>query len=903
MLILLLQYHLPVWARLLLRDYCLASYILAFLAKIMSSPPTSATSTKPAKVSTSNGRLRERSASFPSIAALNPFKKKPERHSPILREPYQVAPDIWSTDATAKVFGYLDESKKGSNARSRSTGPEERNQGQTPTSARKSLSAKSLLNRFREAHTDDGTDDFTTRTHRQHVEASDRSRQSKRDAARREREESQRRGERGKMRTVSKEDELTERGANPRTGIVSPFVMSEDGRGSSDLDYVAVGNNRALQRPVNRKTSSGRWKQNDGGWNLVESPVPEPVNPITSTKSKRKISVKKLEDKLLVEMPGADNPEPNNMTDDQMRRYQQSIQRAYKHGGGSHAMVDPETLPSPREWTPEGPSTPPTRLHKVQRKEVGSGPSPKNGSNDTVIKKSSPPTRPILPSRTDIRESQKVRLITPSQADRGNPPRTPLDEEDPFLGQGQQYDMKANEITPPSPSIKQQTLNYQSPPEGKTVPEAPCETRPTSPNLSQYLPRLHLLHPSHFANLIHPSYRRPTQLLPARLRPSSEQRKAEENACTITTTTTIPPNPAAKKNPRPRLQRQEGSKDIPETSSGVRTVSNGPHRAIEIFQEKSNGVHKASPLDLDDKASLETRSHAGPQARQIRTILKPAVDTSGTIRRSVHQSPSYAAQADRIATLKGAEYAAKAAMFDENLIQRHRGQEAQKTLELTKPSPGLTTHRTGIGSEVIPSRSIGGIIPTYDHHGERMCGSFRNRPTASASYLGEGRVPQEFATDYREGGVCFAGNWAEADKYDSEPDSTGVQEAASVARRRSMARQFADVKRGLYAAENWLQISTQFARIQHHLWRMVACVLSTLHHASPAIQVLQTSHASAQEYLTAVKDVGLAVVYLFVLLNLLMALRRVLLLVAKVVWFTSHPLRMVFVVVQWCVLG
>ena len=73
----------------------------------MSSPPTSTTSTKAATLSQLK-RNERRSSSFPSIAALRFFCKKPATEPPSPREPYEVAPGIWNTDASAKVFGYDD---------------------------------------------------------------------------------------------------------------------------------------------------------------------------------------------------------------------------------------------------------------------------------------------------------------------------------------------------------------------------------------------------------------------------------------------------------------------------------------------------------------------------------------------------------------------------------------------------------------------------------------------------------------------------------------------------------------------------------------------------------------------------------------------------------------------------
>ena len=58
-----------------------------------------------------------------------------------------------------------------------------------------------------------------------------------------------------------------------------------------------------------------------------------------------------------------------------------------------------------------------------------------------------------------------------------------------------------------------------------------------SPTLSQYLPHFYFQQSSHLAILGTSSFRGPTQLLPARLRPLGKQSQAVEDACTTTFTT------------------------------------------------------------------------------------------------------------------------------------------------------------------------------------------------------------------------------------------------------------------------------------------------------------------------------------------------------------------------------
>lgn len=383
----------------------------------MSSPPTSNTSVKAAPLCTSRPKKREKSSSFPSIATLKLFRKKPSLQPSSPVEPYEVAPGIWSTDATARVFGYLETNDRRVQPRVQSAGRQIQASSQTPK--RKQVPTRGPLGVCKQARFAEGTEKCNTDTKRDEAEASTGFRQEQRDEQRIKRVSNWSETRRGRMRTVSRDDQLVERGANPRTGLVSPFVVSDNSEECLGDDYIAVGKVGPADLSPKRRTRSGKWKQDSFGWTLVESPLLSPIAQSMSDKMSRTVSIKQLEDRLLVEMPGLDNPEPENMSDGQIKRYQDEIARAYRRGG-SFAMLEPDTLPSPRQWTPEGPSTPPSRLHKIQRKQVGSGLVRKSHSGDTVIINAKNRASSLPTPRKDIKNRQKVRINTPSNTPKGS---------------------------------------------------------------------------------------------------------------------------------------------------------------------------------------------------------------------------------------------------------------------------------------------------------------------------------------------------------------------------------------------------------------------------------------------------------------------------------------------------
>ncbi|PYH45134.1 putative NTP binding protein [Aspergillus saccharolyticus JOP 1030-1] len=71
-----------------------------------------------------------------------------------------------------------------------------------------------------------------------------------------------------------------------------------------------------------------------------------PISPISAPAS----SVTDWEDRFVVNMPSAREPNPLHLNAQQISKFQQSIERVHKEGG---TMLDPDTLPSPRTTTPE----------------------------------------------------------------------------------------------------------------------------------------------------------------------------------------------------------------------------------------------------------------------------------------------------------------------------------------------------------------------------------------------------------------------------------------------------------------------------------------------------------------------------------------------------------------------
>ncbi|KAL8927413.1 MAG: hypothetical protein Q9172_001344 [Xanthocarpia lactea] len=73
----------------------------------------------------------------------------------------------------------------------------------------------------------------------------------------------------GREYFTNKDDVLISRGANPRTGLITPFVSDEFGPDSDEGDYVRARNMRKDCESV--PTAQGHWRQGHIGWSLVEN--------------------------------------------------------------------------------------------------------------------------------------------------------------------------------------------------------------------------------------------------------------------------------------------------------------------------------------------------------------------------------------------------------------------------------------------------------------------------------------------------------------------------------------------------------------------------------------------------------------------------------------------------------
>lgn len=265
------------------------------------------------------------------------------------------------------------------------------------------------------------------------------------------------------------------------------------------------------------------------------------------------------------------------------------------------------------------------------------------------------------------------------------------------------------------------------------------------------------------------------------------------------------------------------------------------------------------------------------------------------------------AQNETRVPMLGAEQGARKAMLQgrpsqqETIIRpRKRSGEIPVTQRLSLGSvnvirdPAQKSQRNGAGiTRMCARRGDGENLGYLEHKGGSQVGSMAEiQPLAPTEIVFNGN-----------GGVWFAGQWAEAVQAQGRLDSVGLEQKAALKWRLAMFGKAADVKLWLYAMEGRFQASAKLNCIRQRLHQMACHAIRTLHPTSPALIVRRTPNVSTQDYLEAAKDVILACVYGLVLLNALMALRKVLVALIVLLYWVWNPVRIVLVIVKWCVLG
>lgn len=310
---------------------------------------------------------------------------------------------------------------------------------------------------------------------------------------------------------ISRDDEMVQRGPNPRTGVASPKLVTDkraEGTGDSRISV-----EHRMEPGRGKREGSRNWNQHGLGRSQIESPTSGPSAEDSRNVPGRAVSTENLEDQLVVMMPGMPGvvtPSPAEMALMQMQRFQERLGDKYKPNRMDTAEVDP------RQWLPGGLRN---TVQNIPRKKVGSGRAQRTGTTDAVIIQDQIRPSSLSTQRIKAMRDRKVRVVTPLSTPPSNSPQCSLlHRNEQEFGSGL-YPENAprqimSSINPLSyPDIRQ---GIDHSPEAR-APGPPIYASSTSPTCRKYIPRLEFLRPSHFSRLT-TSYRRPIDLQSARLK-------------------------------------------------------------------------------------------------------------------------------------------------------------------------------------------------------------------------------------------------------------------------------------------------------------------------------------------------------------------------------------------------
>lgn len=814
-----------------------------------------------------------------SILSLNPFRKKLSSRPPLSTKPYEVFPGIWNTDATAKVFGYLD-SNKPPLPNSTDERPIQRQWSNRRTHLQSTTLARKLLDRNREVHTDNGTDEFSGRMHRQCVQSWDRRSQKRHDEANREREASQRPAMRSRMRMVSRDDELMQRGANPRTGVVSPELVADNIGGSVRDGQIAAEHRKELKG--GKKDMGGKWKQNDLGWSLIESPSFGPSAEDLRKEPGHALLVDKLQDQVVVMMPGVDNSVPAEMTSTQIQQYQERFRDVYISGRVNPAEV------GPRLWMPEGPRN---GVQNIPRKEVGSGHAQRNGSTDTVIAQDRIRASSLTTSRKDNVRDRRVRIVTPLCTSTSNSPQCSLvDHNDLGFNSGSYPEKLPSQRTD---SIKRfsfpkmyhgiDPLSEAKSPNTPKAPVAPSST-PLPPR--RYVPHLDFLHPSQFSSFT-TSYRPPKEIQSARsrldkiventgrgndgspddisgrgLRIEERGQVGLQNCATEILRASLP------NSEQKRRQEYCVHGTQPAISSYSSTIPNPSKPALKVNNNriyKNRIVPDALGIDVGDGRRMVKKDRdAGKQLEECSAVAScscPRCD----------YSPSQVA-VGIVTTKKGPSR--RSTNITRNPLQNTAGYvHVDKNIEETSGGIFAAKIRSIIGTQTQSSKK-------------------------SPYQNSEGHPQLDISGNER-----FVGHRAKGlddDKHDEKNRESCIE---GLVHDGSNLGIVVELWRLIALVEEKFYDSIGIRSIQRRLTEMVYHIFRTLHTSSPALEVLRMPNANMREYLAALKDLIRAIFYLWILLNTVIVIGKVLRLAAVAINLVWLPLKIVLLVARWFISG
>lgn len=344
------------------------------------------------------------------------------------------------------------------------------------------------------------------------------------DAAREEEGKNEKGAGQGTTRTMCKDDEFLYRGANPRTGIVSPFIFGE----GSGNDWQTLN---VPEAKVEKGGPTGyNWGENGLAWGLMEN-----TSLISTTQTFDGGSSCMMLDKTIqhTETSGSVNSKPPHVTDAKIQEYQGDMADPCRARRQNTASMHAPFLSVPTQWKPASPTELGTELQHIRRKKVGSGQVQDGGLTRA---------KTIKEVGQDLSLKGSIIDITACRTSSVSSTKT-----------------KRAPLTLPPDHMIHLGCDHESPATGGDTVVASTASKTGSVVPSKYTPCLHFLPLSHAARL-GTSYRRPAQFLAIQPRDTeisdSRQNISSASSAGMSSQTW-------KSEQRPKVYRKFGTTSIP----------------------------------------------------------------------------------------------------------------------------------------------------------------------------------------------------------------------------------------------------------------------------------------------------------------------------------------------------
>ncbi|KAL8917407.1 MAG: hypothetical protein Q9208_007962 [Pyrenodesmia sp. 3 TL-2023] len=353
-----------------------------------------------------------------------------------------------------------------------------------------------------------------------------------------------------RVTSVCREDVLTSRGANPRTGLITPFISTGNSEDGDDNDYVRL---RRVQDEADLTVGADeRWRQDELGWSLVGR-TRDPDSNTTTDCFSSAVAAGRAQEQL-------DEPEswgpaliggvPSRTT------VRQHVSAAQSNAPGAPESIikDQASCPNPR--SPLHSSQAPACLFRIPRKEVGNN---RSASSSPIAS----PHRHAHPSV--VRNGHKAVLTNNA------------------LASGLPNNQHQDHLAAPCPGRSSHCNQAEVPSHQVPYPPDFFSSRVDSLSTS--------IDPSPKAR-----YRRPTQLLPFRQRVHTSN-KGNTNVENADRYPSVSEDVVLEQ--RPHFKRVKATTAVPmirvsrhveKTESGRSGASPAPYQAREVSAQKEDSV-------------------------------------------------------------------------------------------------------------------------------------------------------------------------------------------------------------------------------------------------------------------------------------------------------------------------